>query len=182
MNQYLKIPRGIHVDNTNDLIMRKTIEKIGEKYSRDLFGKFPSKYAKGKAYLARKYGISKTALKKLHKTKISTYGYNNIGEQYGNYISVHILVVKEIFKNIIEEIKEQNIDFVANIASVGSGKYTEESKYMEVLFEESLCWMEKSLMEQENFNVYNRNSNAHTKLYNVYSNLNDITDIIGGEL
>ena len=177
MNQYLKIPRGINVNNTNDLIIRKTIEAIGKKYSRVLLGAFRSDYAKGKAYLSRKYGVSKTAIKKLHTIEIDTDGYNNIDPQYGNYISVHILHGKEMFENIISSTKEKNVNFL-EIAVTGG--YDENSKYMDALFEESFHWMNRSLRDQENFNRFNKNDNAHDELRNVVNELRSITDLIGG--
>ena len=180
MNQYLKIPRGINVVNTNDLILQKAIEEIGKQHSRVLLGTFRSNYAKGKAYLSQKYGISKTALKKLHKVKISTYGYNNIGEQYANYISIHILLAKEIFENIIKCTKDKNINLLEIAIGEGRTQYSTSSKYMDVLFGESMHQIDVALRDQVNFNAFNRNSNAHTELRGVSRKLNSITEQIGG--
>lgn len=179
MNQYLKIPRGINVINTNDLIFRKVIEEIGKYHSRVLFGTYRSNYAKGKAYLSQKYGISKTAIKKLHKVKISTYGYNNIGEQYGNYISIHIILAKEIFEKIINSTKDKNINILKIALEEGNMQYNENSRYIDVLFGESLHQIDVALRDQVNFNIFNKNSNAHTELRCVAKELNDITETIG---
>lgn len=180
MNQYLKIPRGINVVNTNDLILQRAIEEIGKQHSRVLFGTFRSNYAKGKAYLSQKYGISKTALKKLHKVKICTYGYINIGERYANYISIHILFVREIFENIIKCTKDKNIDLLEIAFGENKAQYSASSKYMEVLFGESMHQINVALRDQDNFNAFNKNDNAHTELGGVSRDLNNITEQIGG--
>ena len=176
MNQYLKIPRGINIIKTNDLIMRKVIEEIGKQYSRVLLGTFRSNYAKGKAYLSQKYGISKTALKKLHKVKMSPYGYSNINEQYGNYISVNIILAKAIFEDIIKCTKEKNIDLL----NISVSKYDKQSRCIDALFEESLNCMNRSLRDRDNFNTFNKNLTAHTELRSVYQELNSITELLGG--
>lgn len=180
MNQYLKIPRGINVVRTNDMIIRKAIEEIGKKYNRVLFGTFRSDYAKGKAYLHQKYGISKTALKKLHKIKISTFGNTDIDDRYSNYVSVHILLARGIFETIIKSTKEKDIALLDIASDVGVTKYNSKSKYIDVFFEESLSQMGHALRGKEDFIAFNKSDIAHEELKTLYKELNSITDVIGG--
>lgn len=84
MNEYIKIPRGIHVIATNDQILKKLIEHVGRKYNHTLKGVFRSDYAKGKAYLSRKCNMSKSAIKCLHKVKITSKAREKYGDSYSN--------------------------------------------------------------------------------------------------
>ena len=137
MNQYLRIPRGINVNQENDLILKKTIEEIGKQYGRLLLGKYRSNYAKGKAFLAKEYGLSKTAIKKMHTVKISASGHNNIGDNYSNYVSLHILLTDRIIVDIIKSIKEQKIDFERIATDISNSKYNSGDLYIDALFEET---------------------------------------------
>lgn len=180
MNQYLKVPRGINVDKTNDIIMQETIEAIGRKYNRVLLGTFRSDYAKGKAYISKKYGVSKTALKKLHKTKRSIDAYKNIDVAYSNYVDINILFTAKILDRIIKSITDKNIDFLKIADEKSNGKYTENSLYIDVLFEETLSWMDTASMDEENLITFNRNEKAHEELINLYNEIKKITELIGG--
>ena len=181
MNQYVKIPRGININPINDYFIRKAIEEIGKHYSGVLLGKFGSDYAKGKAYISREFGLSKTAIKKLHKVKNSTRGHNDFGDSYSNYVSIHILSSKNILDNIIKSIKKENIDFIEIVNAIGNGRYDLNSMYIEVLFEETMHWIRQSLMDANNFCGFNNNKNACIELNNLYNSLIAITETIGGK-
>lgn len=180
MNQYLKIPRGININAINDLLLKKAIEEIGKRYSRVLFGRYRSNYAKGKAYLSKEYGLSKTAIKKLHSVKISTRGYERYGNDYSNYVCVHILLAKIILEEIIKTHKEQKIAFVDVAGSISKRKYNSECKYIDVLFEETLHWMKQGLLSSDNFCSFNNNTDAICELNALYNSINSIDETIGG--
>lgn len=179
MNQYLKIPRGINVKTKNDLIFQKTVEAIGKQYGRLLTGQYKSDYAKGKAFLSKKYGIKKTAIKKIHTVKISTRGHNDIGDNYSNYVSLHILLTEQIIIDIIKSVKEQGVDFRKIANSISNGDYDSNSLYIDALFEETLHWMSNSMMDNDNICYFNRNNASKDELIDLYNHLKKITDKIG---
>ena len=179
MNQYLRIPRGINVNQENDLILKKTIEEIGKQYGRLLLGKYRSNYAKGKAFLAKEYGLSKTAIKKMHTVKISASGHNNIGDNYSNYVSLHILLTDRIIVDIIKSIKEQKIDFERIATDISNSKYNSGDLYIDALFEETLHWMRQSLMDIDIFNLFNKSDDAQGELNGLYNRITIIMDKIG---
>ncbi len=181
MNQYLKIPRGININSINDLLFRKAIEEIGKRYGRVLFGKYRSNYAKGKAYLSKEYGLSKTAIKKMHSVKKCTRGYERFGNDYSNYIRLHILLAKTILEDIIKTHKEQKIAFEDIISSTSGGKYNSKSKYIDVLFEETLHWMKQGLLNSNDFCCFNINTDALCELNGLYNSIKNIDGTVGGK-
>ena len=178
MNQYIKIPRGINVISVNDIILKNAIEKIGKHYNKDIPGKNRSNYAKGKAYLSKKYGLSKSAIKKLHSVKDSVRGHNNYGDNYSNFVNVHIELATDILNSIIISCKGQEITFAKTANSISGGKYDFRSKYIEALFEETIHWIEQSFMDGDNFCKFNRNGDAITVLRCLYNSLNSIDERI----
>lgn len=179
MNQYLRIPRGINVNQENDLIFQKTIEAIGKQYGSFLTGCYKSDYAKGKAYLSKKFGIKKAAIKRIHTVKTCATGYINIGDHYSNYVSIHILFTEQIMIDMIKSIKDQGVDF-ENIANkISKGKYDSDSLCIDALFEESFHWMNFSMMDNDNICLFNKSDDSKEKLIDLYKRFKKITDKIG---
>ena len=114
----------------------------------------------------------------MHTVKYSVRG-NNIGDNYSNYVSLHILKTDVILVDIIKSIKEQKIDFESIVKRSGNGKYDSESRCIDALFEESLYWMRQSLMDIDNFCFFNKNDDARGELNGLYNRINNNTDKIG---
>lgn len=178
MNQYIRIPRGINVNNMNDHIFQLAIEAIGENYSRVLGGKYRSNYARGKAYLSQKYGLSKTAIKKIHKSRNSVIGHDRFGDNYSNYVCLHLLQTCDIISKIIESIKKMNISFQKTAFSASNGRYDADSKYVDVLMEETLFWIRQGMMDCENFRAFNRDD-ACDEAKRLLHCIMSIKDVIG---
>ena len=179
MNQYIRIPRGINVNNMNDHIFQLAIEAIGKKYSRVLGGKYRSNYARGKAYLSQEFGLSKTAIKKLHKPRNSVIGHDKYGVNYSNYVCLHLLKTCDIISKIIESIKKMNIPFQDMVFAASNGKYNADSKYVDVILEETLFWIRQGMMDCKNFCEFNRDDDACDEADGLLNCIMSIKDVIG---
>ena len=178
MNEYIKIPRGIHVIATNDHILKKLIEYLGRTYNHTLKGTFRSDYAKGKAYLSRKCNMSKSAIKCMHKVKISSKSREEYGDSYSNIVKINTEHFADFFKVMIAELINKDIDVLSITWQIHKGEYTPKDKYITFLFEETKHWMNWATRD-ENFAEFNSSNEAYDVLISMISECGHMNEIIG---
>ena len=180
MNKYIKIPRGIHLNVINDNILREIIEHFGREYNHTLSGQFRSDYAKGKAFLARKYNISKAAIKHFHTPKMNPKARNKYGDSYSNILKINIEHFQDFFNDLIGDLIHEKPNIIKFTKSIHKGKYTDSDTYMTVLFEESEYWMDWASRDD---NIAELNSSDETLevIKGMISQCHDIDKQIGAQ-
>lgn len=171
MNQYVKIPRGIYVNNTNDIIFETIIKELGKKHSGNFVTSKLSNYARGKIYLRNKYGISGTALKRIHKVKTSTTGMS-IGLNYSNYISIHRYNASQIVEDIINELENDKKISVEEISEeFFNDNNVLQKTYINAFMYNTLEWIEDARCDANNFCKFNKCETALVEAIRIKTDL-----------
>ena len=166
MSQYVKIPRGGYPNVLNDEILEKTICLIGRREKANFVTGKLSNYARGKIYLRKRYGISGRTLKKMHKLKISINGFEDLGERFSNYISLHIGKSKVVFMGIQDYI-DKDPEIIEEFVSLAQEFYTENPgisrTYANSLFYETFRWIYGLETDTKAFDQFNGYEGAWRK-------------------
>ena len=163
MSQYIKIPRGRIPNRVNDEIFRRIVCMIGKIEKSNFVTAKLSDYARGKIYLRNKHGICGCTLKRMHTIKVTTQGFENFGDNYSNYVSLHEGKAKIIFM-VIQDYIKKDPNRIAEFRRICEEFYTTNPNitptYATSLLHETFNWIFDCKLETEPFCQFNKRDNA----------------------